>query len=317
MTNASEHSTSSETDGPTPRRLTRSVDGKVIAGVARGLGDRFDVDANIFRVIFVVLAFFWGLGVAIYLVMWDLVPRASGDGTRPARDGRPPVSTSHRVSLTLAVGAVIALAMVAVVATGRSHPHVVPSLALVWLAFLVALAVVATRTAARRLTLRRLAAVAFLAGLSALILAVGAVTAFVASAGVPMAGGNGAHVWQPTGLRGVHHHYTTDLGAAIVDLSAVTFASTGYVITASTAVGTLRVVLPRDAVVSVTTHVGIGSVRYFRGSIEVGAFDSSPASASPTVRRRLPHVTLIAMVGIGSISVVRAAGPPSATPSAG
>lgn len=56
--------------------LHRSSTKKVFGGVAGGISERFDVDANIVRVVFVVLALVYGLGVAIYLAMWVLIPRS-------------------------------------------------------------------------------------------------------------------------------------------------------------------------------------------------------------------------------------------------
>src|ERR1700685_3557232 len=65
----------------TPRSATlhRSRTKKVFGGVAGGIGERFDVDPNIVRVVFVVLALVYGLGLAIYLALWALVPRTPSD----------------------------------------------------------------------------------------------------------------------------------------------------------------------------------------------------------------------------------------------
>ena len=316
-TDISEPSETSGAEVPSPRRLRRSMNDKVVAGVARGLGDRFDVDANIFRVIFVVLACLWGLGVAIYLAMWVFVPRAEGEAPTTSRRIHPPASTSRRLSIVVLVGVVVALVMLALLAIGGHHGHIIPSLGLLWLAFLIALAVVALRTSARRLTLRRLFAVVFLAGLSVLILVVGAFVAFLDSTGVSIAGGNGAHVWQPTTLSDVQHHYTTEFGATTVDLSAVTFSASGYVVNASTAAGTVRVLVPGNAEVSVTTHVGIGSVGYYQGSTEVSVFVASPSPGlSVTQLRRAPHLTLNAQVGIGRITILRVVAQAHVAPSA-
>lgn len=306
MTDAPDPTATSEAEVPSPRRLRRSMNDKVVAGVARGLGNRFDIDANIFRVIFVVLACFWGLGVAIYLAMWVFVPRAEGEEPTTSRRLRPPTSTSRRLSVALVAGVVVALVMLALLATGGPHRHQAPSLALLWLVFLIALAVVALRTSARRLTLRRFFAIVFLAGLSVLILAIGAFVGFLDSTGVSMVGGNGAHVWQPTALSDVNHHYMTEFGATTVDLAAVTFPASGFLINASTAVGTLRVLVPGGAVVSVVTHVGIGSVSYLQGSTGVGVFTASPAPGlSAAQLQRAPHLTIDARVGIGLITIGR------------
>ena len=57
------------------RRLVRHRDGKVIAGVAAGLGDYFRVDPIWFRLGFIIAAFLGGAGVVVYGVLWLLMPK--------------------------------------------------------------------------------------------------------------------------------------------------------------------------------------------------------------------------------------------------
>ena len=290
--------------GEPPRHLRRSLNGKVIAGVARGLGNRFDIDANIFRVIFVVLALFWGLGIAIYLAMWVFVPRVEGEVVNER--GRRPLSTSHRLTVAVLAGVLVLAVLLVLLSRGGPIRNGAPSLALLWLVFLIALAVVAMRTPARRLTVRRFFAVIFFVALSGLILLVGALVGFLDSTGVSLSGGNGAHTWQPTALRDVQHRYTTEFGSATVDLAAVTFPSSGFTVDASTAVGMLRVDVPANAVVSVTTHVGIGPVDFFQGANPVATFASNPSTRFVDGSRSpAPHLSIDARVGIGQIVIVR------------
>ncbi|MGH9189400.1 MAG: PspC domain-containing protein [Acidimicrobiales bacterium] len=58
-----------------PRRLERSTDEKVIAGVAGGLGQYFGLDPVIFRIAFVVLALAGASGILLYLLAWVLLPK--------------------------------------------------------------------------------------------------------------------------------------------------------------------------------------------------------------------------------------------------
>lgn len=55
-------------------RLRRPVEGRLVAGVAAGLADYFDVDVVVVRIALVVLAITGGLGVPLYLAAWLLVP---------------------------------------------------------------------------------------------------------------------------------------------------------------------------------------------------------------------------------------------------
>jgi phage shock protein PspC (stress-responsive transcriptional regulator) len=46
----------------------------MIAGVCGGLGEYFDVDPLIFRLIFAVMIIFGGTGVLAYIILWILIP---------------------------------------------------------------------------------------------------------------------------------------------------------------------------------------------------------------------------------------------------
>lgn len=56
------------------KQLVRSCTNAKIAGVCGGLGDFFDIDPIFFRATFLVSAFFGGLGILIYIVLWILMP---------------------------------------------------------------------------------------------------------------------------------------------------------------------------------------------------------------------------------------------------
>jgi phage shock protein PspC (stress-responsive transcriptional regulator) len=56
------------------RRLTRSRDDRLIAGVCGGLGRYFDVDPVIFRVAFVALLLLGGSSLLVYAAAWLLLP---------------------------------------------------------------------------------------------------------------------------------------------------------------------------------------------------------------------------------------------------
>jgi phage shock protein PspC (stress-responsive transcriptional regulator) len=58
----------------TGRRLARSSQRKVIAGVAGGLGEYTGIDPVLFRVLFAVLTLFGGSGILLYVVAWLFMP---------------------------------------------------------------------------------------------------------------------------------------------------------------------------------------------------------------------------------------------------
>jgi len=62
-----------------PKRLYRSKTNRVVAGVAGGLGEYFNVDPTIIRIVFFLLVFGAGSGVLVYLILWVVVPEAGQD----------------------------------------------------------------------------------------------------------------------------------------------------------------------------------------------------------------------------------------------
>ncbi len=58
------------------KKLTRSTDNRMLAGVAAGLAAYFDMDPTLMRVIFVLgtLLTGGGLGILIYIALWIIMP---------------------------------------------------------------------------------------------------------------------------------------------------------------------------------------------------------------------------------------------------
>ena len=59
------------------RRLTRSRQSKLIAGVCGGLAERFGLSAGLVRLLFVLSCILPGPQFVVYLVLWIAVPKAS------------------------------------------------------------------------------------------------------------------------------------------------------------------------------------------------------------------------------------------------
>ncbi|MBS3999794.1 MAG: PspC domain-containing protein [Desulfobulbaceae bacterium] len=56
------------------KKLYKSRRSKMIGGVAGGLGDYFDIDPVIIRVLFILTAFAWGVSVIAYILLWIVLP---------------------------------------------------------------------------------------------------------------------------------------------------------------------------------------------------------------------------------------------------
>lgn len=62
------------------KRLYRSRNDRMIAGVAGGLGEYLGIDATIIRLLFVLTLFGVGSGALIYLIMLLVVPEEPLEG---------------------------------------------------------------------------------------------------------------------------------------------------------------------------------------------------------------------------------------------
>lgn len=77
------------------RRLYRSYENKMLGGVCAGLGDYFDIDPTVLRILAVISLFVSG-GVAIigYIVAWIIVPK----GPMTSTDGKVSAAPSTHTS---------------------------------------------------------------------------------------------------------------------------------------------------------------------------------------------------------------------------
>lgn len=108
------------------KRLYRSSDKGIVAGVAAGLGEYFSIDPAIIRLLFVLSTFFGGFGIPVYLILWLILPDKSGgdagteetiqknidqmkERTRSfaqsfsANDGKPPRNTLALILIVIGV----------------------------------------------------------------------------------------------------------------------------------------------------------------------------------------------------------------------
>jgi phage shock protein C len=56
------------------KKLFRSRSNKWLVGVCGGIGEYFDTDPTVIRVLFVLAAFILGGGLWIYLILWIIMP---------------------------------------------------------------------------------------------------------------------------------------------------------------------------------------------------------------------------------------------------
>ena len=270
------------------KRLLRSRDDRVIAGVAGGLGRYFDVDPVIFRIGLAVSILFGGVGIVAYLAAAIFVPADDGAGA-PAPGSRS--STVVR-GLGVAVLALIAFGLFgaavagAAFATGLGY-----GLAVVGAILLIGVALIATafRGGARWLIVPALA----------LTIGVGAAEA----ADLDLEGGIGNRTIHPMSAAEIPGDgYELGVGRLAVDLRDIDW-SPGRVLKLNTrmGVGETVIAVPRAVCVVADAHAGVGELQIAGESTDGPGSDLNVGEGSAT-----PRLVLDADTDVGMIRVVNA-----------
>ncbi len=108
---------------PPPRRLTRSDEGRVIAGVAGGIARHLSVDPTLVRIVFAVLSFTGGLGFLLYIAGWLAVPSESEPEAPGVTALRRLGQGGWRAYLAVVVGVVVVAALAGDIDPG--HPGLI------------------------------------------------------------------------------------------------------------------------------------------------------------------------------------------------
>jgi phage shock protein PspC (stress-responsive transcriptional regulator) len=321
---------------PAPRRLTRSSSDRLIGGVGGGLGRYFGIDPVIFRIAFVVLTFFGGVGVLAYIGLLAFVP---SDG--------PPGAPQNRF---IAIAGAVALGVAAIVLIGGPVFFLGPVLVPLALVALVGLGlwraagggglegdparVVGRIALAALLGIAALgafagvgAAAAFGGGVAIAVLAIVAgVTligaafvggarwmivpalvlvlplGIVAAADLSLDGGVGDREYRPGTMSELRDSYELGAGQLVVDLRDVDLPAGRTELNLDVGVGEVIVVAPADACVSSDVRIGIGHSEVLGRDSE--GVDVAYA-ASVGAQGDAPEVRVDADVGIGALQVRR------------
>src|SRR3954447_25198652 len=321
------------------RRLYRTRDERVIAGVCGGIARYFNIDPVLVRVGAVALAFLCGAGLLAYLAAVLLIPKEG-------ESGRPPEAPSRGLVITGAVLLVVAFCVVLPFRGGWG-----PGWGLVPLGFVALAGLLVWRLASgqrpegdARAVLRAvalgLALIAF-----CVVLAIGAAWASAAGgdgvvAGIVIAaglaliagaffgsgarwlilpalavappagvvpprhldgrGGTGEVTYRPASSAEVHDSYRLGVGHMVVDLRDARLTPGDHRIKIRLGVGGAELLVARDVCVSTDNHVGIGGTSVFnRNGGGVDAEWTDERSAPEGT----PRVVIDGDVGIGALIV--------------
>jgi phage shock protein PspC (stress-responsive transcriptional regulator) len=304
----SEHSTHT-TELPAAKRLERSREDRMVAGVAGGLAKYFDVHPAFYRVGFVVLTLLGGAGILIYAAAALVMP----DEGKEDSVATAALKQRRERPWPLIGLALVAVALVSLLSRATLWPH-----GDAWFLLLVAGAAIlwVTRRSDRKQPeaagdpaalavedsrrIRRVFkgfAIAF-GTLVALILVATAV--FAASFHVHVGSGVGDRNYVVAGAGDLDRNYKLGIGDMTLDLRNVTFPRSTTDVNARVDVGSLRVIVPDDVALRVHADAQAGQVNLLGNSVDGHNVDDSVTQTGGRV------LDLDAHVGAGVVTVERA-----------
>jgi phage shock protein PspC (stress-responsive transcriptional regulator) len=338
--------TSTPTPTDAPRRLARSTEDHMIAGVAGGLGRYFGLDPVLFRIGFGISVFFGGIGLLAYIALVAFLPHDDG---RPSWiEGRSRVTTIV-ATICLAIAAVsiagppafvlgpglLALAVLGLVAVllyrafggerGDDAAQIIARGTLVLLVLIAALGaatgvgfIAALGGGVAVAIIAVVAGVALLAAgllggplwlmLPAIVLV--APLAVVSAADIDLHGGVGERDYHPTRVAALQPEYRVGVGALKLDLRALDLPAGRTDVKLVVGVGEARVYVPEGACVSTDAQIGAGQADVIDAEGQSGIDVDVPPSAESTTH---PVVRLNADIGVGHLQVDRAGPEPVCT----
>jgi phage shock protein PspC (stress-responsive transcriptional regulator) len=269
---------------PQVKRLERTLSPRIIAGVCGGLGRYFGLSPAVFRLGLIVLTLLGGAGILVYLAAVLVIPEEGSDQSfaerafSERRDRPWPL-----IGLGLAGVAIAVLLAQAAAGAG-------------WVLVLIAGLIVLWMS--RREKKRRGLVVAVLAVIAVLVAAAATATVVAfAWFNVSLGDGVGDRVYNPTSITEVQKKYEVGVGSVRVDLSRIGPVTKETHIKTSVGIGELRIIVPRNAAVSVNARAKVG---------ELFVLQRHDDGKNAAVRVGQGPLVIDATVGAGRIDVVRA-----------
>jgi len=328
------------TGAPPRRRLTRSREDRVIAGVCGGFARYFNIDPVFTRIAAVALAFVGGAGLLLYLAALLLMPSDEGGAVvDTSGQGR------NRVLVILGVGALLLVAWPFLLGGGIFLAGVgIPLALLVGAGVLVWWLVSGegpsgdARDVARRALLGvgviilcgivcvggafaaaagpdwlvpamvitagvAVVAGAFLKPIRWLVppaLALALAAGVVSAAGIDLDGGVGQREYRPTSSVDLRDRYELGIGDLVVDLRDTDLPAGDVPLEVDVGLGQAVVLVPRDVCVATNADIGIGNVRMFER--DNGGIDVD-FQDTPEAAPDVTRLVLDAEIGVGEVRV--------------
>lgn len=270
-----------------PRRLLRSREDRVIAGVAGGLGRYFDVDPVIVRIAFAVSVLLGGIGVVAYIAAAIFVPADDGTGAAAQRgraDGLVRVLGVTALAFVALFG-FGALVGAAAFVTGLGYGLIVAA-AIVTIG--IVLMALSGRGGARWLIV------------PAVALTVGVGVA--AAADLDLEGGIGEREYRPASASAIPADgYELGVGSLAIDLREIDWSPERVLeLDVRVGAGEAVVAVPSDVCVVADARAGMGDVRV--AGRQADGVDAELVTGAGS--RATPQLRLDADVDMGAIKVV-------------
>ena len=289
--------TDTTTPNPTPKRLERVSDGRLLTGTAAGIGRYLGVDANLVRIGFVIVALFGGAGFLAYVAAWILLPGEGGEAPLVRRLRLPWRSGAGRAALGATLLVIAAAA--ALGATDVLRWETAAGLGIIGLGVV-------------------LVGAAFAGGARWLIvpaLALAGIVGFLRAADVHLRGGWGDRDVAVTSAAELQARYDLSAGRLRLDLRDLQLAAgEERSVRARVGMGDLVIRVPQGVTVDADARSGAGQVELFGRQSDGLDVTRNTARDAGTGGGTL-H--LDADVGLGRVVIVRDPAPMAALPRLG
>jgi phage shock protein PspC (stress-responsive transcriptional regulator) len=270
------------------KRLERPASGRILAGVAAGLGRYFDLSPTFFRLGFIVLTLLGGSAVLLYLAALLIIPE-EGKENSIAADAL--ASRRDRPGRVVALG-LVAIALFVLISRAAFWPAAGAGWVLILIAGLVILWMYDARRgdSKSRKLLKALFVICVLGFVALLASLVTALAWFHVHPGA----GVGTRDETPTTLTQLQPSYHLGVGDLRLDLRQLPLVTHETHIKVRVDVGNLRVFVAQNQPVVVHAHAKVGDVRVFQ---------EEDSGHNATLLSGTGELVIDATVGAGKIEV--------------
>src|SRR3954468_12969016 len=272
-------------DPPTDNPMfVRPREGRMIAGVCKGIAERWNLDLTLVRIVTVVLTLFTGVALAAYIGAWLLTPSTDGPAPLTADSKTAKWASRNGERLMRRGPGVVLVVLAAIVLSGLAHA--------LWfgapVGFLVAVLMIAIIVGTKRGR--------WLLVTIAALLAVGLATVGVFGAHF------GTRSYTVASIDDLHDHYDFGAGKVNLDLTALSAVSGRYRTDVRLGRGDVTVVVPQGVPVVVHGQSGLGTVD-IDGHRVKGVDAEQSQSLGVDLATAEDRLVVDVVVGVGKVTV--------------